>query len=966
MELETLRVKLKYKKKNKSNFFDKEINELEIQIASMSDREREAQMLLSKEVFSDASLKRIRHYCNIEKNRLESSLDEIKAVLKQHEIKNMDLEEKSETISSKIKTKSIIVSFSNIIKPGSDNKSVACVGCQWNFAEKKKEHLLSEITSWSSKMKQKEKKEEEIEKEIENLDEDYQKELKNVLTFRFILSKLNASMFNDDKTGSCPHNCKKEEPRDHSTIHINESERVKDREKQKEKKEEEIENLDEDYQKELKNVLTSSSILSKLNASMFNDDKTESCPHNYKKEEPRDHSTIHINESERVKDTEKYDGKKKLKVVKLKEENQIEVDRSLEDVPKKYDNVKTAQLSLTNSETVNESNEDPDLEDTISQAYNDNDPEVQLPQLLPDNEIITTKTNDNDTEHEFDKKEKFDNDYQIIIESMSQTDLSYDVEVWDSDERLKVVESKVFPDGFKLDTDIFYIKESTAGNFHGNEKKVVNDVLLKVLHPMENNSYYEYKGAVKFGNAWRLIDCICQDSCMVFEIKEVESFCVLSFVRQEKSTVLPTGSQFISEIDNRIQVTFPPYAVSKEEQLSFKIHPVNFKCILERTTEPTNDQVYAITPGISTRHIKFKEMFKVQLPLLFIPELCDTIKDYIYYIFKWNDDGSFELTDIQPVVNNGLVFFETNSFSGYSCVGTTTQQDSSSLESTVQEIYELKKWCQILFFVGKTSNNNVPIMLECVEKHRVAEVCEKRIKIGYHFVSDWISKDLHFTPYSTIISVEVKGRFKIPKESSIRLPRLSFIPVARDNFFHFLVEWRGSGVPYGILSFRVGRNVLYDIYHDPDRYKQAVNPMKKGRTPIVKETVVKGSSTKKKGEEENKGMQVNITPNFFTEKGLLALTKLISPETMLDVCINMDMLTATYDTIQQKYGVGTRGNIALLKTALDQQPHNKKVENFIAALIAAGQKSMAEKMKHLHTTGQDLHEISTCESVMKK
>lgn len=58
---------------------------------------------------------------------------------------------------------------------------------------------------------------------------------------------------------------------------------------------------------------------------------------------------------------------------------------------------------------------------------------------------------------------------------------------------------------------------------------------------------------------------------MVFKVKEVESFCVLSFVRQEKSTVLPTGSQFISEIDNRIQVTFPPNAVSKETQLSFKV-----------------------------------------------------------------------------------------------------------------------------------------------------------------------------------------------------------------------------------------------------------------------------------------------------------------------------------------------------------------------------------------------------------
>lgn len=58
---------------------------------------------------------------------------------------------------------------------------------------------------------------------------------------------------------------------------------------------------------------------------------------------------------------------------------------------------------------------------------------------------------------------------------------------------------------------------------------------------------------------------------MVFKIEEVESFCVVSFVREDKSTVLPTGSQFISKIDNRIQVTFPPNAVSKKEQLSFKV-----------------------------------------------------------------------------------------------------------------------------------------------------------------------------------------------------------------------------------------------------------------------------------------------------------------------------------------------------------------------------------------------------------
>lgn len=127
-------------------------------------------------------------------------------------------------------------------------------------------------------------------------------------------------------------------------------------------------------------------------------------------------------------------------------------------------------------------------------------------------------------------------------------------------------------------------------------------------------------------------------------------------------------------------------------------------------------------------------------------------------------------------------------------------------------------------------------MLECVELQRVSEVCEKRTKYGYHLVSKWISRDLFFTPNSTIVSVEVKGRFKIPKESSVKLPRLSFIPVARDNFAHFLVELRGGGggVAYGILSLRVESTVLYEIYYYPDSTKQPAVPLKKVWNPIMK------------------------------------------------------------------------------------------------------------------------------------
>ncbi|XP_063436734.1 uncharacterized protein LOC134718174 [Mytilus trossulus] len=464
----------------------------------------------------------------------------------------------------------------------------------------------------------------------------------------------------------------------------------------KEHIEENIKDLKKRLEKELKEIRVFESMLSKLNQSIFNEVENKSRPYEYKNEEPLDQSTQSINERENIRkssnvnDTELDNDEKELNVEKLKNKNLSEVDGNLEDNQSKYENFNTADESAK----VIDNNEEAHQAD--GRSHKDNDPAFQL---LHNEGIITEKKNDNDTENVFALKEKFQNEYGIIIESMSQTNLSYDVEVWDSDERLKVVESKVFPDGFKLDTDIFYIKESTAGNSHGNEKRVVNDVLLKVLRPMEYNSYYEYKGAVKFGNAWRLIDCICQDMYMVFKVKEVESFCVLSFVRQEKSTVLSTGSQFISEIDNRIQVTFPPNAVSKEEQLSFKIHPVITNFILERITDSPNEEVYAITSGLSTVHMEFKKMFKVQLPLFIISDLCHEPEYINYKILKWNDNGLFQVTDIQPVISNGLVCFETNSFSGYGCVGTTRPQISSSLEYFVPEIYGFRKWCKILFFV---------------------------------------------------------------------------------------------------------------------------------------------------------------------------------------------------------------------------------------------------------------------------
>lgn len=140
----------------------------------------------------------------------------------------------------------------------------------------------------------------------------------------------------------------------------------------------------------------------------------------------------------------------------------------------------------------------------------------------------------------------------------------------------------------------------------------------------------------------------------------------------------------------------------------------------------------------------------------------------------------------------------------------------SSLGSLIQKGYELRVWCKILFFVGKKTSNNLQIMLECVDLQRVSEVCANRKKYGYHFVSEWISRDFHLIPDKTIITIDVKGKFAIPKESNVKHPKLSFIPVAQDNFTRFPVEIKTSGAGYGVLSIRDNKGVLDEILYDPD------------------------------------------------------------------------------------------------------------------------------------------------------
>lgn len=200
----------------------------------------------------------------------------------------------------------------------------------------------------------------------------------------------------------------------------------------------------------------------------------------------------------------------------------------------------------------------------------------------------------------------------------------------------------------------------------------------------------------------------------------------------------------------------------------------------------------------------------------------------------------------------------------YGCVGTPGSNITSSPASVLPEAYRLMNWCKILFFVGKLKNNNLPIMLECVDIQRVSEICEKREKYGYKFVSEWISKDFFFAPDKTIITVDVKGKFRISTESGVKHPRLTFVPVARDNFTRFLVELNSDGIQYGVLVLRENRIILDEICYNPGTTKtkigNLVNRGKNKSTAIVQPLIARNLIVR--GNTE-KSLSYNRTAVFF-------------------------------------------------------------------------------------------------------
>ncbi|VDI27698.1 Hypothetical predicted protein [Mytilus galloprovincialis] len=411
----------------------------------------------------------------------------------------------------------------------------------------------------------------------------------------------------------------------------------------------------------------------------------------------------------------------------------------------------------------------------------------------------------------------FDDENEVIIEGRFPKDYKCEAVPWHSEDKIAMIGNDVFPVGFKFETDVFYINEIKTGLPIDVNKIPAENVFIKT--PLFNKDvrdemYFQYRGAVQYADIWKLVEPLSKGGYIVFDVDAIESFCVISFFPEQKCKIFPAGGQFGSTADDRVQVNFPPNAVIKSDDILFKVHPVDVNCITEIPREDDSAvPISAITPSISANHMTFERLIEIQLPVQCIPGAHVDEDSYKYTVFRWEKDGSLQLSGIDPLFTNGILSFETSSFSGF--IGASGSKSSSvaSIKYAVEEAMGLRKWCKILFFVGKKQNNRIKVILQCVEIQKVSVMCDLRKQSGFHFFADCMSSNLFLPPDTTVIDVDIKGRFSLPKASAIRHHKVRFIPSGGDIFTELQVELRAylSGELYGILVLRHGKDSAANI-----------------------------------------------------------------------------------------------------------------------------------------------------------
>ena len=95
---------------------------------------------------------------------------------------------------------------------------------------------------------------------------------------------------------------------------------------------------------------------------------------------------------------------------------------------------------------------------------------------------------------------------------------------------------------------------------------------------------------------------------------------------------------------------------------------------------------------------------------------------------------------------------------------------------------------------------------------------------------------------------------------------------------------------------------------------------------------------------------------FFLDKGLLAVARLISPDAMYRVVINLDMMHAQYEQIMSNYSAlpTVSRHLQLLKAALEINRKEPKIQRLLSALRESDENTIAKKIEALYCNKMSL------------
>ncbi|XP_052079494.1 uncharacterized protein LOC127717739 isoform X15 [Mytilus californianus] len=561
----------------------------------------------------------------------------------------------------------------------------------------------------------------------------------------------------------------------------------------------------------------------------------------------------------------------------------------------------------------------------------------------------------------------------IQVYSTSDVSSIFQAKRWKSDDFQRFYKPDAALTNYKFETDFFHIEPKDPKDNRNFPKDSSGMITVRVKLPNEiNYQFLHLKAYIKFGPKWSLVDASLKEKIVTFHTVKLDALCIVSNPIKERVNILPTGYKYVAQTDKRIQINFPPGAVENEESICLHVIPVN-KEILRRQYEERSkkgEAILAISDCLYTSgDTPLKKKVQVKLPLNDIRNPNESDEDYVYRLFRQNTNGQFTLTDnVVTVDENHTAVFETDKISGtsVSLIGKEElKKGPLEISGTIEEMHGHKSICKILFFVSDVTSRGLTVLLACIEKSKMQAFCHSCEDRGFHLFKNWISKDLVFKPQIKI-DITLKGCFTLPRFTSRKRLDLTFLPNSAENFTRFVVEIKHKidQDVYGILLLTKDQEIVDEISYNTLSTKEYTNAsLLKGRnTPDRRaRTARPDQMTSTKGASYiNRQPTLSVRKcsedDFLTEKGMMAIGKLLNADKLFETVLHLDMKQVQYDQICEKVPSSNRQAFTLLKTALDQLKNNK-VDKLSSALESVGEGGLAESIRQFFKYRRDLSQI---------